>query len=211
MKKALFVLFYSFLSVMLYGQGLAVSADKMNVAYVGIDNPLTIVAEGYDCSQLIVTSNNGKLIKGEDCQYNFSPDKQGTCDINVSVKTKTGIKHVGIKKYRAKLLPSPRVALAGKSEGRISTAVFKQQLGISMIFDNCEYEIKGAVTKFRIVFLYVEGTAFEAENSGANFSPEVQQEMKKLKLGDKIVVENIKGIVANGMTRSFNSMTFTLY
>lgn len=52
MKVALFVLFYSLMSVMLYGQGFAVSADKMNVVYIGVDNPLTIVVEGYNWSNL---------------------------------------------------------------------------------------------------------------------------------------------------------------
>lgn len=47
MKKTLLVLFYSFMSVMLYRKGFAVSAHKMNVVYVGVDNPLTNFAESY--------------------------------------------------------------------------------------------------------------------------------------------------------------------
>ena len=73
-------------------QVVAVQHDKENSLYVGENNALTIVAEGYPCKSLIVTINNG-TISGGNGHYIAHPDTVSyNCIIYVKVKTPKGIK-----------------------------------------------------------------------------------------------------------------------
>lgn len=212
MKKALFVLFYSLISVTLYGQGFAVSADRMNVAYVGLDNPLTIVAEGYSCSQVVVSCNNGELKKMSDCKYFFLPEKEGTSDIFVKVKTSTGLKQIGIKKYRVKTIPRPRVTIAGKTGGKIAIEIFKVQKGPLMAFENFDFEYSAIITKFKIEIVRNSQVLYSGENKGPFFNDSILNQIQNLKAGDKVFITNV--LVASGpnfCSRRFNGTEFYLY
>jgi hypothetical protein len=210
MKNTILLFFLGWVPNIMLAQGIVVSADKMNVAYVGVDNPMTIVAGQYSCDQLVVSADNGTLKSLGDCRFDFHPKKTGMVDIVVNARTSKGLKQVGTTRFRVKSMPEPHAAIAGKSGGDISTAAFKEQLGVSMLFEDVDYDIKGAVTVFRISFLYVEGEVFKAENSGAIFSPEVRDAMKKLRAGDKVIVEGIRGIIAGGCATTLNTIVFTL-
>jgi len=51
----------------LYSQTVSISPTKMNVLYLGVDNPLEIVVENHDCSEIIVKAWRGNLIKMDSC------------------------------------------------------------------------------------------------------------------------------------------------
>ena len=206
MKKALFVLFYSLISVMLYGQGFAVSADKMNVAYVGVDNPLTIVAEGYDCKDIQASCANGTLTKKSECHFIFRPEKEGLADIIVTVKTK----RIGTANYRVKMAPLPRVALGGQSGGFMKAELFKAQKGLSILLYNSELDCTWKVLSFRVVIAPKLGEVLQIHNSGPLFNQRVLLSIQRLKTGDKVIFENIKATDQDGLPRSINSMVFTI-
>jgi hypothetical protein len=198
---------------MLYGQGFAVSADKMNVAYVGVDNPLTIVVEGYSCSQVVVSCNNGELKKTSDCKYFFLPEKEGTSDIVVKVKTSTGLKLIGIKKYRVKIIPNLQVAIAGKTSGKIAIEIFKVQKGPSIIFENFNYEYPAIVTQFKFEIIRNNQALYSDKNNGPFFNEAILNQIKNLKAGDKVLITDISVARPPNFCsrRRFNGAEFYLY
>ncbi|MFA6060169.1 MAG: GldM family protein [Taibaiella sp.] len=210
MKKALFVLFYSLISVMLYGQGFAVSSDKMNVAYVGVDNPLTIVAEACDCSNIMASCDNGTLTKKSECHFIFRPEKEGVADIIVAAKTRNGTKSIGTTRYRVKMIPLPRVALGRQSGGFMKAELFKAQKGLSILLDNSELDCTWKILSFRVVIAPKLGEVLQIDNSGPLFNQRVLLSIQRLKTGDKVIFENIKATDQDGLPRSINSMVFTI-
>lgn len=68
MKVILPFLFLMMITCWAFSQRAVVSADKMNVFYVGIDNPFSIAVPGYNSNDLIVTCNKGS-IKGSNSKY----------------------------------------------------------------------------------------------------------------------------------------------
>ena len=54
----------------------AVAATKMNVLYVGVDNPVKIAVSGYESSEIEVVITNG-IILGENGDYIIRPKKPG--------------------------------------------------------------------------------------------------------------------------------------
>ena len=88
---------------------------KMDRVIVGYTNPLDIVLEGYKCSALEVTTNNGSIDKGEDdCNYNYIPEREGEAKIIISIKGKV----VSTKYFRARYIEMlPFATLCGRERG----------------------------------------------------------------------------------------------
>jgi hypothetical protein len=55
MKKIVFLLITLICCNILLAQHVTVANTKMNILYVGIDNPISITVENYDCDDLVIT------------------------------------------------------------------------------------------------------------------------------------------------------------
>jgi hypothetical protein len=201
----LFVLFYSLISVMLYGQGFAVSADKMNVAYVGIDNPLTIVVEGYDCKQLVVSVDNGILEKTHDCEYNYKPETSGKHDIIVKVKTVKGLRDLGIVVYRVKAIPDPIVSL-----GRTGHFAQLNMLGPEVRLNDFDFEAKFIVKDFTFEVKRENEVIHSVFNEGQLYSGKVKAINERLYPGDTIIVKNIRCVGPDNVIRKISEASYIL-
>jgi hypothetical protein len=200
MKKILFVFFCSLMSVMLHGQGLSVSADRMNVAYVGIDNPMTIVAEGYNCEDILASCDNGTLSRTDGCHYMFSPEKAGVFEIAVSAKSRSGTRTVGTVKYRVKTLPVPVALLAGKADGITTVGNFKIQMGVIARFDCFEFDAAVRVTQFKMEIKRGKEIIQSLINVGAAFDEHAKDVMKEVQPGDEVFITEIKCLLPGERT-----------
>ncbi len=81
------VIFLLLVNVACYAQA-AICMSKMNVAYVGLPNPLTIAVERIRGKDVVLASGSEALIEGNDCHYIFSPRKTRDMSINIFVKKK---------------------------------------------------------------------------------------------------------------------------
>ena len=102
MKKA-FLIFISFffISIFSFGQIVAVSADRNNILYLDMDNPITIAAENSTSQSLVVNIDNGE-ISGQNGLYNCRPKSIGPAIITVSIKQDGKLKLIATKTFRAK-------------------------------------------------------------------------------------------------------------
>jgi hypothetical protein len=210
MKKNLFLLMCSLSSVVLYGQRFAVSADKMNVAYIGPDNPLTVVAEGYSCEQLELSCSNGTITKSANCEYNFRPVHEGKTDITVKARTASGIKQIGVKIFRVKIIPSPQATIMGKSSGMMRTAMFKVQVGVLAKIENFDINSSMRITNFKVAFSREGQLLHSSTTTGPYFDKATRDQMGILKPGDKVSITDIKAVGPDTMLRSLNDIEFTL-
>jgi hypothetical protein len=205
MKKALFVLFYSLMSVMLYGQGFAVSADKMNVAYAGVDNSLMIVAEGCGCDQIIASCDNGTLKKFQNCEYIYKPETLGKHNINVKIKTVKGLKDLGTVVYRVKAIPDPIVSL-----GRSGHFAKLNRLGPEVRLKEFDFKAKFIVKDFTFEVKRKNEIIHSVFNEGQLYSGKVKAIIDKLYPGDIITVTNVHCVGPDNRIRKINDVSYTL-
>ena len=101
MKKiTLFAAFIGFL-VNSQAQTVAVSAEKMKIFYVGVDNPITIAVEGVADEDIKVSINADALIrKVNKGQYVVRPLRASEAIITVEWAGK-----IEVKRFRMKLHP----------------------------------------------------------------------------------------------------------
>jgi gliding motility-associated protein GldM len=105
-------------------RSVTVSADKMNVFYIGVDNPVSIAAAGVSSNELRVSANGaGISLRGGNGKYTATVSQPGEATINVSGGGLTNSRFM----FRAKRIPEPanskhRVVLGHSS----TTSTLKQ-------------------------------------------------------------------------------------
>ncbi|MEO1712206.1 MAG: hypothetical protein AAFU60_02610, partial [Bacteroidota bacterium] len=99
----------------LMSQPVAIQNDRWNTGIVGLDLPLTIVAEGVPCEKLRVNAQTGSLWQTDPCRYVFRGNQPGTYVIQVFNDTVL----LDQTLIRLKRWPDPSVRLGNKHSGRI--------------------------------------------------------------------------------------------
>jgi len=196
--------------------GASLQLDKMNVMYIGVPNPVTLSASGYNIQDVSLSMPGATLTDGEDGgrskgHYIATVAKQGTLDYSIMAKTRTGgSATVGSGKVRVKFIPPPTAQVSGKSFGMIPTGRAKAALGVVAKLDNFDFDTRFVVQSFRFVLLSQTGEVREQENNSGAFNDATKALILKSKPGDKWVFENVTAKGPDGRVQAINSVTITL-
>lgn len=186
------VLFLLF-SVDVAGQQFTVSADKMNVLYIGILNPITPMVENVACKDLIVETSNGTITQsGEPCQYQTMPDRPGTTNISIYRKMNGQKQLVGVREFRTKRIPDPLASIGGKPSGTMSWRILKVQMGVVLYMPNFDFDARFLVNSFKITVVRNQNVIFEKDCTGARFDDETIRMLQTIKAGDLFNCTNIR-------------------
>ncbi|MEZ4852810.1 gliding motility protein GldM [Flavobacterium sp.] len=165
-----------------------VSADKMNVVYRGVDNPMTITFAGIPDSD--VTASAPGMRKVGNGKYMLSPSSGTEVTINVTGKLPTG--NVSDKKvFRIKGIPAPTGKIRGeeKATGPASSLASST---VSAVLEDFDFPVTVNVTGFNIK---VPGQPTVVV-SGNRLNGAAQAAVKKAMKGDVIVISDIKASFA---------------
>jgi len=186
--------------------GIAVSADKMNVLYVGVENPLTITA-GVGSEKVTASfSGGGTISKVGGSKYVVKPTTPG--EYNVVVRAEDKSTPV---RFRVKYLPKPATFVGTSRGGSISAASFKAQGGMIARLEDSEFEAPYKVVSYR---MGASGGAFpvyqEASNEGNRWSGSGSNIVGKATPGTTIYFEQIRVVGPDGRTVEVPPMVFNL-
>lgn len=184
-----------------YKSAATISADKMNLLYKGLENPISVSVPGFAPSQVTATmSGGGRLAKKPDGTYiaTIDPRDRGTREVTVSasVKLSDGSTRVmGKQKYRVRPVPKPEGMLGTLQSGSTATvgniraqrSVFAS-LGQSFAFEGVKYNVLG----YDVIIAPKRGQSIQITNRGGAVSGGVSSAFSRLKSGDQIVIVNIK-------------------
>ena len=193
---------------------IAVSNDDHNFIYVGIDNPLTILVDGYSPDKITVTTNTGTL-SGSKGKY--------TINIKTFTRAKLSIiadgKEIGQRELRPRRIPDPRSFLRLKnSNGEAmdipsGKEVHKDQLqsveGVVAYIQNFEFdEDLFKVVSYDIRFTKVAGTRKGLKfNSSDDITKKLKESLLTARPGDKITISNIKAKGPDDQIRTLEDIT----
>ncbi len=90
-----------------------ISADKMNVVYRGVENPITISVPGIADSKVTASAPGLKRVRGS--KYSLSPQSGREVKINVTGTLPDGNKVSSVSTFRIKDIPKPSGFFRGKS------------------------------------------------------------------------------------------------
>jgi gliding motility-associated protein GldM len=177
----------------------AISADELNVVYVGLPNPISVSVGGVDPKNVSVTATGGgvSLRANKPGSYNaIIPTRNGNeCMINVTAKLPDGrTVSMGSKKFKVRNVPRP-VFKAGSVgfSGPISLSAMKVQANAVAALDNFVYDgVKYDVLSYRFTCIgrRTNGPKIQVVN-GSSLAP-IAAFLKMLGPGDLIQFDQIK-------------------
>jgi gliding motility-associated protein GldM len=193
---------------------IAVETVKMNVLYIGIENPVNISVSGYTPDQVEVKTDNGK-IEGSNGKYIVKPKTPGKAVITVTAKGEV----VQERAFRVKFMPEPVVALnppPGSSllikGGEITKETLLKAGGIIATVENAEFDLPIKVASFALSTITAgNNQTSEAMSENGKFTSAQENIIKGLSKGQRIIIDDIAASGPDGKTRKMPvSMVFTI-
>ncbi len=185
----------------------AISLDKMNVLYIGVDNPVTIAASG-GAEQIVpsIVGGGGSITKVGSGKYVVRVNSvTDDCRINVSVNGKMA----GASQFRVRTIPDPVASVGGQPAGaNMNAGAFRAQGGVAAGIKDFPFDIKYSVTGFLFSTDTDEGDIAEERISGNSFGGNAQSVMRHVKPGKTVYIDDIRAIGPDGRTRKLPSLVY---
>ena len=169
----------------------AISLDKMNVFYTGVDNPITIVARGVLLEQLTVQGEGVTVKKEQGDRYTVRATTPGDASITVSGGDLAPKKFI----YRIKRFPDPLLCLGGNPRNRggsMGSGEFRAQGGISAQITGMDICGDCSVVSYQITFASKRQDPVTVINAGGRFGPKAQALINRAQPGDQYIFDEVK-------------------
>ncbi|MFD2905831.1 type IX secretion system motor protein PorM/GldM [Sphingobacterium anhuiense] len=186
-----------------------VSPDKMNVLYIGVDNPLSVSAAGTPTDKVKVSMTGGSL-SGSGGKYNARVSSPGTARISISAEVAPGkMQTLSTTEFRVKRIPDPIAKFAGKTGGSMATVALKAQNAIFAKLDNFDFDANFKVTKFTMIIAKPRADAIVLSTSGNQLSSSMASALNGITPGTRVIFDNIVAVGPDGTSRQLNAVALT--
>ena len=189
---------------------LVVSPTKMNVFYVGVDNPVSISIAGVPGDKIYPSITNGTIKKQRDGEFIVNPKRPGNSLISVLAEIDGAKKNMGVSPFRVKALPDPSIQVAGKKGGKIQRNVFKAQTGVFAVMEDFDFDLEFKIIEFTISTTDKGGYFIGESTKGNIFTSAQKGLMKNLRRGQRVNIEDVKAIGPDGSVRNLAPIVFEI-
>lgn len=195
--------------------GLVVSPDKMNVFYIGVDNPVSISVPGFPADKVTAAFNkNGTLkqVKPGNFVANVTTvDLKGETEVQVFVQTPDGNKKMmGAKPFRIKRVPDPTAMIGPDKGGSVKAPNFKVQKGMQAVLENFDFDIRFNIVSYEMTYAAARQDLLSTSTDGPLFSQKMLDYLSKAKPGDIFYFDKIKAKGPDGTIRNLPGIVFKL-
>lgn len=182
--------------------GASIFLSKMNVMYLGVDNPVTISAGSIKAENMRVSFNKGTLSKSGGDNYIARVSSVGEGTITISGDGKNFSFPI-----RCKKLPPPTPMVGTLKPGKVSAAQFKAMGGVRAILDDSEFQAGFTIVGYTIGGV-INGEPRETQISGPSFSGNAI--ISSAKPGSAIGITNIVAKGPDGSNYNLGSLFYQL-
>jgi gliding motility-associated protein GldM len=168
----------------------SIGADKMNVIYRGLKNPLSISFAGVPDNKVTVSASGGaKIKKTSNGKYSITPSTGKVTNISASAILADGDKVISTKEFRIKSIPNPNGKISGKSG---SIRLNKNSVLTSKVladFGDFVYDLKPSVYSFDLT---ISGQTPITVSGSNRLNANAKNAVKKAPKRSTITIDNIK-------------------
>ncbi len=184
-----------------------VSADKMNVLYIGVSNPISVSAPGIPKEKLKVSMSGGSL-SGGGGKYTARVSSAGVARITVAAEVSPGkVQTLSSQEFRVKRIPDPRVKFGGKTGGSAPTVSLKQQNRIFPVLDNFDFDANFNINGFTLIIVKPRADAIVLSGSGNALNGAMTSAMQNITPGTRVIFDNIRATGPDGMQRQLDPVS----
>ena len=190
---------------------LTVAATKMNVFYIGVDNPVSISVPGIAETNLRPSISVGTLTRdaGSKDWIVRVPQGQPKAVISVDAMYQGESRSMGSSEFRIRRVPSPTAEIAGQVEGAIDKSTLLAAGAIIPVMRDFEFELFFEVKSFRMTTI-VGGDGISKRGTGNRFSDEMISMIQGARKGQKFFFENIQAEGPDKIPRSLSPISLEI-
>lgn len=189
-----------------------VAPTKMNVLYMGIDNPMEISVPGVSPDKITASISKGTIRKSG-TGYIVRPGSGNQCRIVVSAKGEGGRSQtMGSKEFRIKQVPPPTAMLMESErewkihkERGIEKNVLASLYGLKAIMVDFDFDLKYDIVGFKLSAT-VQGFLQEQESKSNRFTEGQKKIINNLRSHSQIALTNIKASGPGGKVVDLNDI-----
>ncbi|MBE0649231.1 MAG: hypothetical protein IH595_00170 [Bacteroidales bacterium] len=190
---------------------LTVAPLKMNVLYIGLNNPVSITSPGIADEQIHPTITAGTLTKdGRSWEVRINKPVPGN-QVYISATADVDGKQVSLGKslFRVKRVPDPVAQIAGQTNGTIDRNTFLAAGAIIPNMKDFEFDVYFTVSSFTFATL-VNGDWIPKNITGNRFTSEIDELIRSARPHQKFFFENIVAKGPDGSIRTLNPITLEI-
>lgn len=183
-----------------------VAAEKMNVFYIGVDNPVSVSAPMPN-----FTASGPGLSKTSKGYVMRPPKSAKTVTITVTGEDESGNKvNLGKSEFRVKRIPDPISSIVGKTGSfAIKKAALNAASTVQAQMDNFDFEVNVNVSSFKFSTVK-SGMITEEKVNGFRLSGTCKNMISAATRNQKFYIEDIKCKMPDGSTRTLAPIIITV-
>lgn len=187
--------------------GASVFLEKMNVLYVGEENPLTISGGSVGSEKVSVSfTGGGSISRVSGDKYIAKPTTPGMAKIVVNSAGK-----IAQFEMRVKYLPNPTGFVGTHMGGSINSAEFKADGGLLAKLENSEFLSPFTVVGYKLSAIGGNiPQAVQASNDGPRWNGRAAEIVSKASPGTNVFFDEVQVKGRDGRVRTLPPMVFTL-
>jgi len=194
-----------------------VAPTKMNVFYIGVDNPVSISVPGVPPEQVTASMTGGtiKPSRGQDATGNWThivrPDAGAReSEIRVSANIDGANRSMGVAKFRVRRVPDPVPYIANTREGNVSAAALVAAGGIIPRLENFEFDMNFTISSFTMSISVPGGDIQDDRSTSNRLTPNMVQMLQRARRGQRVWFENISARGPDGSTRQLSTIALRI-
>lgn len=187
--------------------GAAVMLDKMNVFYIGVDNPVTIGSPtGWDKTNVIISGVGASISAGTTNRIvKVTTIGPATITVTADGKSKTF-------PFRVKRIPDPIIKVGPSGGGAMQAVVFRGQQFVRAELENFDFQATYQVTGATIYFNIPGERSFRKSILSSGNMGAAAENLKALVPGSSVIFDNITVVGPDGQKRTIqNPPGFSLF
>ncbi len=189
-----------------------VSLDKMNVLYIGVDNPVSISVPGVANENVTagISGAGGSLSKAGGASYVAKVAAVGEANISITANLEGKQTPMGTFKYRVKRVPDPVAMIANTKGGNVAKNILLAQTAVIPVMENFDFELFFRVTSFKMTYIPRGKDLIEMDSNNNLITGGMKSALSNARPGDKVYFEYIRAVGPDGTTRQLSAVNFTI-
>ena len=184
----------------------AVMLDKMNVFYIGVDNPVTINS-GTGAEKTNATMSSGTITRtSAPGKYIVRVSTVGKTTLNVNADGKNTP-----FEFRIKEIPDPVFMVGPSKGGRMQSVVFKNQQFCRADLEHFDFEARFSVVSATVYFSGANFPSVQTATINGGNLASISSQLAKCIPGTSITFDNVRVQGPDGKVRSITGPGFILY
>ncbi|MBC7125949.1 MAG: gliding motility protein GldM, partial [Bacteroidales bacterium] len=189
-----------------------IAPTRMNVLYLGVENPIDISVPGFAPDKVSATISRGSIKPVGMGSYIAQPGA-GAPTVEITVFAETEGKRrvsMGKKTFRVKKVPPPTPKVLGVTGKVVNKNELEASLGVvAEMPRDFDFDLKFKVVSFKLSAT-VGGFLQEKESTSSRFTDEQKRIIASIRSGSQIAITDVKAVGPSGDVVELNDLVLKI-